>query len=72
MIILDETKLRNGTLMMIGEDYGMKIEPYGITEEAYDEHIENIIERFRFDIDGFQEKLIEAVKNIKVELRMKK
>lgn len=58
--------------MMIGEDYGMKIEPYGISEDDYDEHIESIVERFKFDIDEFKERIVKAIKDgIKIELKLK-
>lgn len=60
MIILDETRLTNGTIRMIGEDYGMQL--------SSPIEIDTIIDRFKFDIDSFKERLIEAIKN---ELRLK-
>ena len=71
MIILDENRLTNGTLSMIGQDYGMKI-PSVTNIEAYEEFIDNIVKRFKFDIDEFKEKLVSAIMNgIKVELKLK-
>lgn len=67
MIILDESKLTNGTLSMIGQDYGMKMDV-----EAYEEFIDDVVERFKFDVDDFKERLVSAVMNgIKIELKLK-
>ena len=72
MIILDETKLTNGTLQMIGQDYGMKLSSPIEHPEWYEQEIDMIVDRFKFDIDSFKERLIETVKNsIKVELKVK-
>lgn len=62
MIILDETKLRNGTLAMIGEDYGMKISKIK-DEDDYDEYIEDVIDRFKIDVDTFSERLVVSILN---------
>ena len=71
MIILDENRLSNGTLSMIGQDYGMKI-PSVTNIEAYEEFIDDIVKRFKFDIDEFKEKLVSVIMNgIKVELKLK-
>lgn len=71
MIILDESRLTNGTLSMIGQDYGMKI-PSVTNVEAYEEFIDDVVERFKFDIDDFKERLINAIMNgIKIELKLK-
>jgi hypothetical protein len=71
MIILDESKLTNGTLAMIGQDYGMKI-PSATNVEAYEEFIDDVVERFKFDIDDFKERLVSAIMNgIKIELKLK-
>ena len=71
MIILDESRLTNGTLAMIGQDYGMKI-PSVTNVEAYEEFIDDVVERFKFDIDDFKERLISAIMNgIKIELKLK-
>ena len=71
MIILDENRLTNGTLSMIGQDYGMKI-PSVTNIEAYEEFIDDIVKRFKFDIDEFKEKLVSVIMNgIKVELKLK-
>lgn len=72
MIILDETKLTNGTLQMIGQDYGMKLSSPIEHPEWYEQEIDMIVDKFKFDIDSFKERLIEAIKNgIKVELKVK-
>jgi hypothetical protein len=64
MIILDESRLTNETLSMIGQDYGMKIS--SVT------NIDDVVERFKFDIDEFKEKLVSAIMNgIKIELKLK-
>jgi hypothetical protein len=64
MIILDESRLTNETLSMIGQDYGMKI--------SSATNIDDVVERFKFDIDEFKEKLVSAIMNgIKIELRLK-
>ena len=54
MIILDETKLRKGTLSLIGEDYEMNDNDFN----TRDEYIDAIVDRFYFDIDEFKERLI--------------
>ena len=72
MIILDEKKLTNGTLQMIGEDYGMKLSSPIEHPEWYEQEIDMIVDKFKFDIDSFKERLIEAIKSgIKVELKVK-
>ena len=72
MIILDENKLRNGTIRMIGEDYGMELSSPIEHPEWYEQELDIIVDRFKFDIDSFKERLIEAIKNgIKVELKVK-
>ena len=72
MIILDENKLRNGTIRMIGEDYGMELSSPVEHPEWYEQELDMIVDRFKFNIDSFKERLIEAVKNgIKVELKVK-
>ena len=72
MIILDETKLTNGTLQMIGQDYGMKLSSPIEHPEWYEQEIDMIVDRFKFDIDDFKEKLVSAIMNgIKIELKLK-
>ena len=72
MIVLDESKLTNGTLAMIGQDYGMKLSSPIEHPEWYEQEIDMIVDKFKFDIDSFKERLIETVKNsIKVELKVK-
>jgi hypothetical protein len=49
---------------MIGQDYDMKIS--SVT------NIDDVVERFKFDIDEFKEKLVSAIMNgIKIELKLK-
>ena len=72
MIILDETKLTNGTLQMIGQDYGMKLNSPIEHPEWYEQEIDMIVDRFKFDIDDFKERLVSAIMNgIKIELKLK-
>ena len=72
MIVLDESKLTNGTLAMIGQDYGMQLSSPTEHPEWYEQEIDMIVDRFKFDIDSFKERIIEAIKNgIKVELKVK-
>ena len=70
MIILDESRLTNGTLLMIAQDYEMLEDP--IDKESYDRNVEAVVNRFKFDLDGFKKKLVNIIKdNLKVELRLK-
>ena len=72
MIVLDESKLTNGTLTMIGQDYGMKLSSPIEHPEWYEQEIDMIVDRFKFDIDDFKEKLVSAIMNgIKIELKLK-
>ena len=72
MIILDESKLTYGTLAMIGQDYGMQLSSPTEHPEWYEQEIDMIVDRFKFDIDDFKEKLVSAVMNgIKIELKLK-
>lgn len=72
MIILDETKLTNGTLQMIGQDYGMKLSSPTEHPEWYEQEIDMIVDRFKFDIDDFKERLVSAIMSgIKIELKLK-
>ena len=72
MIVLDETKLTNGTLQMIGQDYGMKLSSPIEHPEWYEQEIDMIVDRFKFDIDNFKERLVSAIMNgIKIELKLK-
>ena len=72
MIVLDENQLTNGTLSMIGQDYGMKLSSPIEHPEWYEQEIDMIVDRFKFDIDDFKEKLVSAIMNgIKIELKLK-
>ena len=72
MIVLDENKLTNKTLQMIGQDYGMKLSSPIEHPEWYEQEIDMIVDRFKFDIDEFKERLVSAITNgIKVELKLK-
>lgn len=72
MIILDKNRLTNETLQMIGQDYGMKLSSPIEHSEWYEQEIDMIVDRFKFDIDSFKERLIETIKNgIKIELKVK-
>ena len=63
MIVLDESRLTNGTLAMIGQDYGMKLSSPIDHPEWYEQEIDMIVDRFKFDIDSFNERFIEAIKS---------
>lgn len=57
---------------MIGEDYGIELSSPIEHPEWYQQEIDMIVDRFKFDIDSFKERLIETIKNgIKVELKVK-
>ena len=72
MIILNEQKLTNGTLQMIGQDYGMKLSSPIEHPEWYEQEIDMIVDRFKFDVDDFKERLVSAIMNgIKIELKLK-
>lgn len=72
MIVLDENKLRNGTIRMIGEDYDMELSSPIEHPEWYEQEIDMIVDRFKFDIDDFKERLVSAIMNgIKIELKLK-
>ena len=49
MIVLDESRLTNETLVMISQDYGMKI--------SSEEFIDDVVERFKVDVETFKERL---------------
>ena len=56
---------------MIGQDFDMKM-PNIMDAEAYEEFIDDVVERFKFDVDDFKERLIKAIMNgIKIELKLK-
>ena len=43
-----------------------------MNEESYDRNVEAVVNRFKFDLDEFKEKLVNIIKdNLKVELRLK-
>ena len=72
MIILDESKLTNGTLAMIGQDCGMTLSSPIEHPEWYEQEIDMIVDRFKFDVDDFKERLVNAIMNgIKIELKLK-
>lgn len=73
MIILDESRLTNGTLLMIAQDYEMLEDDFNpMDRESYDRNVEAVVNRFKFDLDEFKEKLVSIIKdNLKVELRLK-
>lgn len=57
---------------MIGEDYGMKLSSPIEHPEWYEQEIDTIVDRFKFDIDEFKERLVNAVMNgIKIELKLR-
>ena len=58
---------------MIAQDYEMLEDDFNLMDtESYNRNIEAVVNRFKFDIDSFKERLIEAIKNgIKIELKVK-
>lgn len=72
MIIIDESKLTNGCIEMIGNAYGMTYDHKDYDRDTYEDFIDDVVERFKFDVDEFKEKLISAIMNgIKIELKLK-
>jgi hypothetical protein len=72
VIILDESRLTNGTLAMIGQDYGMQLSSPTEHPEWYEQEIDTIVDRFKFDVNDFKERLVNAVMTgIKIELKLK-
>lgn len=66
MIIIDEERLSDETLVAIARDYDM-IEK-SMTD---DECVEKVIERFMFNVDDFKQKLVDIIKgNINVKLSL--
>ena len=63
MIVLDESRLTNETLLMIAQDCEMLED---------DKNVEVVVNRFKFNLDEFKEKLVNIIKNkLKVEFRLK-
>ena len=58
---------------MIAQDYEMLEDDFNpMDTESYDRSIEAVVNRFKFDVDSFKERIIEAIKNnIKIELKVK-
>lgn len=66
MIIVDEERLSDETLVAIARDYDM-IEK-SMTD---DECVEKVIERFMFNVDDFKQRLVDIIKgNINVQLSL--
>ena len=64
MIIVDEERLSDETLVAIARDYDM------IKKSMTDgECIEKVIERFMFDVDDFKERLVDIIKG-KIKVRL--
>ena len=63
MIVLDESRLTNETLLMIAQDYEMLED---------DRNVEAVVNRFKFNLDEFKEELVNIIKDkLKVEFRLK-
>lgn len=55
---------------MIAQDYEMLED--SIDTENYNRNVEAVVNRFKFDLDEFKEKMVNIIKdNLKVELRFK-
>ena len=59
MIVLDENRLSNDTIVKIGRDYGMEPENGKISE--YNALIDRVIDRFYFNVDEFKEKIVKIM-----------
>ena len=71
MIIIDEEQLSDETLAMIGNDYCMKIDYDNHNVDVYEKFVEEVVERFRFDIDEFKNRLVKSItENLKIEIKM--
>ena len=57
---------------MIGQDYGIQLSSPTEHPEWYEQEIDTIVNRFKFDVDDFKERLVNAVMSgIKIELKLK-
>lgn len=58
---------------MIAQDYEMLEDDFNpMDAESYDRNVIAVVNRFKFDLDEFKEKLVSIIKdNLKVELRLK-
>lgn len=67
MIVVNEERLSNETLVSIAKDYDM------INRDMTDDDcVEQVIERFYWDIDAFKDKLIEIMTHgIKLKWNLK-
>ena len=67
MIVVNEERLSNETLISIAKDYDM------INRDITDDDcVEQVIERFYWDIDAFKDKLIEIMTHgIKLKWNLK-
>lgn len=67
MIVVNEERLSNETLISIAKDYDM------INRDMTDDDcVEQVIERFYWDIDAFKDKLIEIMTHgIKLKWNLK-
>ena len=67
MIVVNEERLSDETLISIAKDYDMISEDF--TEDSC---VEQVIERFYWDIDAFKDKLIEIMTHgIKLKWNLK-
>ena len=68
MIILDENRLSNDTIVKIGRDYGMEPDSEKISE--YNVLIDRVIDRFYFDLEEVKERLVNIIKTgIKIDFK---
>ena len=49
MILVDESKLVNGCIAMIGEAYGLKYDYNNYNEESYSEYLDKIVEMLEYE-----------------------
>ena len=48
---------------MIGHDYGMLFNYKEYDSDDYEEFIDDVVERFKVDVDSFSERLVVAILN---------
>lgn len=63
MIIIDESKLTNGCIEMIGNAYGMTYDHNDYDRDTYEDFIDDVVERFKIDVDEFSERLVVSILN---------
>ena len=63
VIIIDESRLTFGTIAKIGEECGIKYDYENYEPETYEAYIQSIVEKYKFDVELLQEKIIDIFRN---------